>query len=461
MKMRRFKALLFVLLPLCVSGQAIVNGNFETWNNVVNATPAGWFSSNMQSIGATGMASCFQTTSSYSGANAVKLVSIANGNGVIGGYIINANIMRFPFGGGGVPYTDTPKFITGWYRYAPVGGDTGGILVSFNKNGHSLNISPGAFNAATNYTHFSFPILNPDSIPDSIAIYITSSANSLFGGGHGGSTLYIDDLAFSGSGTIAKIPNGNFDSTWVKDSTEEPEGWVEAGAPGSVTKVPGLNGVSAIEMQTMKANMPAAITTGTMGKNMRPQGGRAFTGKTDTLMGEYKLTSVGGDSGTVVVTFIKGGAVIMKIDSALAPAANIAHFKIPFSLPSAPDSMRIDIANTHSSIGIASVGTTLTVDDIELASALLGIKSAQAKATPHAYPNPAKNTIMVYPAAGTHGNISLVVYNTKGEAMVSRNMNEKDYNGGIRLSVDRLAPGMYFYKITCAENTQNGNFVKE
>lgn len=109
----------------------------------------------------------------------------------------------------GVPYTERPDSLTGFYDYLSVMGDSCKVGVFFSKwNATTMQrdtIGLGEFstNQSTggNYTRFSVPITYTSTdMPDTMGI-ITLSSKGGFGGGtpvgQNGSTLILDDLAFA------------------------------------------------------------------------------------------------------------------------------------------------------------------------------------------------------------------------------------------------------------------------
>src|SRR6185437_5573837 len=118
--------------------------------------------------------------------------------------------------------------------------DAAGLLVIFKKGGNT--ISYDAFKlmptSGSGYIFFS-DTLQLGSQPDTVIIGITSSYGILNGGKYNtgeipGSTLYIDDLAFTGAGTMPAIPGGDFESGWTTDNAESADGWQPNGDPGTV-----------------------------------------------------------------------------------------------------------------------------------------------------------------------------------------------------------------------------------
>ncbi len=101
----------------------------------------------------------------------------------------------------GFPYTGRPSKLEFWCKYSPVGNDTAGVRVYMQKwiGGHrdTIAFSEMKVNATAAYTLFQLPITyNYTETPDSAVILFGSSMNKYIS--RLGSTLFIDDVSFTG-----------------------------------------------------------------------------------------------------------------------------------------------------------------------------------------------------------------------------------------------------------------------
>ena len=152
-----------------------------------------------------------ETTDVYNGNYSLKLVS---GNMYIGGQffflpgvaatfyvdIQSANCIL------GKPFTDRPSTLKGYFKYAPVNGDSAAIEIMLKKGGLAIGSGKQIIYApVSNWTIFDVPVnYTSNEIPDSIVVVFSSSANYnltsmntlLTSTGQIGSTLYIDDVEF-------------------------------------------------------------------------------------------------------------------------------------------------------------------------------------------------------------------------------------------------------------------------
>ena len=321
---------------------------------------------------------------------------------------------------------------------------------------------------APGYTAFSHT-LSLGSQPDSMIVGMVSSYRVIGNGNYAtgeipGSTLYVDDLAFTGTGTMPPIPGGDFETGWTSTNFETPDGWTIEGDPGTVTQTTdSYKGSYAIKMETLSTVYSAGISIGKRSKNGQ-NNGVPYAGTKDTLVGYYKYTSVGGDSGSVYIGFTKNGATIFSTGMSLKQASSYTMFSIPFSLPSTPDSLLVDIRNSNSQHGSGHVGTILIVDEVTLKSQPwhTGFELFHPIQTSlSAYPNPAADLINIYPVPAMHGQGRVEVYNALGQIVISKNISDVENGRNIVLNSQDLKSGMYFYYINSKEFNGSGTFIKK
>lgn len=178
-------SLLIAVLPLVASAQTnpIPNAGFETW---ANGMPVEWFANNIPTMPTVVM----QDASAHSGSFALQ--------GTIGEFMstpIPPVIQR------GFPIATRYAALTGWYKNAPVGGDSLIVEVVIHNGGNPIGLG-AFFSGATvgTYTQFSAPIdyFSPDPA-DSAYIIITTVAEDAI---HVGTTFSIDDLLFTGVSAV-------------------------------------------------------------------------------------------------------------------------------------------------------------------------------------------------------------------------------------------------------------------
>jgi hypothetical protein len=388
------------MIPIHIFSQSILNGNFENWSSTNYDKLVNWENSNRESIPATGSISVSKTSDSHSGF-AIKIKTVSSSYDTIAGYFINTP--GDPLGGeGGFPYSAKPSKITGYYKYNLSGNDTALILVIFKSVGTIVSTDVFKIRGTgqqTNYTFFNFP-LSLSVMPDTVII--AASSSNVIGevGIEPGSTLYLDELAFTGSGTMPAINNGNCEN-WVTTSYDQLSGWdCSLGNLNIIKTTDSYKGTYALELLSTKRGSGSeevgSITSGQQTDN-GTYGGLPFSNQVDTVFGYYKYFNNSGDHAIVTVQFFSNGINIGGDQLELNPSASYVKFQLPFSLPVAPDTMRIDISSSKWPFSNIGNGSTLYIDEIQLASAPLytGFRELNTLKSFSIYPNPAKKQFTV------------------------------------------------------------------
>jgi hypothetical protein len=177
------------------------NGDFEDWNEVATEEPNNWFSSNLFTF-SSGL-SVTKTEDSFEGAFAAKLeTKLTMFNDTM------AVLTNGQFGDngpyGGLPVSNTPDKLTGYYKYIPVGPDTALVGLTLFRYDDNTGITSKLEEAfiqllpANEYTPFEVPVIYDQyPLPDTVNIAISAS-NITDGVYNGlGSTLYIDAMEIS------------------------------------------------------------------------------------------------------------------------------------------------------------------------------------------------------------------------------------------------------------------------
>jgi hypothetical protein len=213
MKTWRVASFLFLTLPLAaLNAQTLPNPGFENWVTVGTAceNPTHWDSPN-EGVALFGVCSVFKETGSVqAGSAAVRLETIliplvnlrapaAISNGTL---VVNASD---PFNStvqGGSPIWGRPDALTGYYRYAPQGGDSLTIRVRlYDITGtDTLLIAEDELTDDSNtgaYVPFTLP-LNYLTLDDAelAQVLIRSTRNTT--DATVGTTLWMDELRFTG-----------------------------------------------------------------------------------------------------------------------------------------------------------------------------------------------------------------------------------------------------------------------
>jgi len=211
--MKKVVAIFFIFVCGILTGQAQPNGGFENWHTEFSSqVPDSWQTFNFLTITfPPNPLSVFKTSGidKHSGNYGLKLETVyINNNPAPGtiddtiGRIFTGKITISPPSiHYGFPYSGRPEMLEFWCKYVPVGMDTAGaavILRRWNGNGNDTIASGIAIIKATaSYTLFQMGLTYlSTALPDSAIIAFASSKRA--SQARVGSTLYLDDVAFTG-----------------------------------------------------------------------------------------------------------------------------------------------------------------------------------------------------------------------------------------------------------------------
>jgi Secretion system C-terminal sorting domain len=471
------KRTLLIVLPMLLSigaiAQSCPNGDFENWNVYPYSLPdSGWYTSNPRSLAQADTLTVWPVTG-YIG-QAVHIQTAIIGTDTMQAYVINT-LGDPKNGSGGVPYTQQPTAITGYYRYNMVGGDSSIMIIEFKKAGAVISATQFAFRnvsgSISTFTPFSFPLNSIPEAPDSVIIGISSS-NVLGSGMRSGSWLEVDQLAFSGTGITEPIPGGTFDN-WATDSVYSPAGWTPEtngngtdGVSRSATHVAGDFSLRLTTQSTYGSEHNGqvvncgVVTTGHVSPNSGPVGGLPYTLTTDTLSGYYLYSPAGVDTGMLFVSLSAAGAMVGGNGYMFHAASSWTYFEMPFTAFSTPDTMRIDIQS--GSWYATTPGSVLNIDYLQLKSHPLPVLSVNSISKTHnviAYPNPANDMLNIACNGCFTGPVHAGIYDITGRMILKRDYSQ--WPGVATFDVGGLPHGMYFYELISDGNTMRDKFIKE
>ena len=215
----KFFTLLFIttfIATWAMAQDTIPNAGFESWTaNVVPAynTPDDWTTLNPLT-GALNVFTAYKdSTVVHSGHYSVKLVTKSVAGQTAPGILTTGTIN--PGSGsinGGIPIASRPAYLSGWYQYAPIGGDTAAVsilLTKWDAVGDSEiivgQVGQNIGTAANSWSSFSLAInYLSNATPDTVLISFFSSATQA---GAVNSTLWLDDLSYNAISGIREVEN--------------------------------------------------------------------------------------------------------------------------------------------------------------------------------------------------------------------------------------------------------------
>jgi hypothetical protein len=459
--------LAFALTVSIANGQiAVPNGGFELWTSSTSENPENYpNNSNFQNFFYYQLPfNVIKSTDAYHGAYAIELRTVANDKDTSFGYFININPESAPTEWtGGMPYSEKPTGIRGYYKYNVASADSATIIVTFSKAGINIGtyfLSIGGVHST--YTLFDFTF-NPALAvaPDSVSFGALSckfAPDKEQPSGPAGSILIMDSVSFTGVISQPTLLNGDFE-LWESQTYDSPNEWIVHTRNGE-----GLNktndaysGSYAIELKTYLGNQdgsPAAqqgyISTGyypdNCDGNCQQMGGFPFTNQKDTLAFYYKYTPSSDDTASVSLNFKKNGVNIWGTGTNLLAAATYQYKEIPFDIGQSPDSVIIDILSSYwNHSALSYVGSTLIIDEIHFKATGQPTNIFKAKVNDKISisPNPSSGKFIVQGPGSTIS--SMEIYNEAGKKI--RTISNNKLQRTAEINISDYPKGVYFIKV--------------
>lgn len=439
--MRNIYTILLSLLSVAGFAQ-MPNGGFENWTTVpVGESLDYWENSSLQSD--SGVVT--KSTDKVSGSFSVKLKTVYEANGdTTFGYFINGDPDKFT---GGLPCTNAPDSIVGYYKYDIKPTDTALFLAIPKALGTPTSQALLKITGKqTTWKRFSIPFVYPTfKVCDSIIIAAASSNALANVSMQRGSWLMIDSIHFKGTSPCA-IPNHSFEN-WSPVSYEDPNTWTSfngyfAGFGLGDTlcqKTTDANtGSFAVQLNNIASGpKPDTITSqlhlgGIDFNNFTPIG-VPFTQQPAYLNGYYKFSPGGTDTAFVAVFAKKSGSYISQDFIALTAASSYTGFSVSLNIPSAPDTVAVVLLAGN------NPGSIAKFDDLTFSAWPVFVDEVSSTETANIYPNPTTGTFAI---AGVNGHM-VSVYSLTGKLI-----HQEILRGNRQVILPSQAKGMYLVKIT-------------
>jgi len=275
----------------------IPNNSFENWDTVsMGDMLDGWMSTNDWYPN-----TVTRTTDAASGDYAIRMQGYLMGSDSAFAAIFNGDPGDLT---GGIPFTQKPDSLKGYYKYHIAGNDTGTIMLIFTSASHGplTMLIEQITGTENNYIPFSYPItwdpmllgISPDSL------VIAFSPNNVESSMDTGSYLYLDNISFTGTGITDTIPNSDFEN-WTNLEYDDPTDWssidqylAAEGKNSSIKTTDAYDGNYALILETVLmdswGDTVGNIFSGELSISSPPSG-FPYTGNPKKLTGYYKFTS--------------------------------------------------------------------------------------------------------------------------------------------------------------------------
>lgn len=475
-KMKR-KILLACLaaLPAIVCAQTIPNGNFEKWDSdsfdMVKFYPTN-SNKDLQRIGMP--FNCERSTDAFHGSYAVKLTTREFQGQPLFGYFLNTS----PEDGepeewhGGMPYTEKPTGIRGYYKSNIPAGDTALVIVSFSKNGANVgSYTVKLVGQHSTYTLFDM-VFSPalGVTPDSV-IFGATSSNVFIMGGINGSMLLLDSVSFKGVSSQPATFNSDFEE-WETEKIEIPQQWYSQGGPEVVVKkstdaYQGDFGAriesSLIDWDGQMRAISGSLGTGYYPVNCNPcdlAGGHSFTSMNDTLVFWYKYTAAAGSKGSGYYMLRENGNVVGGDQFEIEPSATFLKMEVPIIAFQTPDTLVVDFQSLRWTDSLPlQAAAVLIIDEVHLKSQPLstGLFRHVKTQLVNVYPNPASGSVnMEMERAEAYPGTTIRLVNNLGQTVHISEMSGSNH----RINLEGLPAGAYYYLLESGgQKLQSGKLI--
>lgn len=448
---------------LICAQNSVPNGSFENWTTITSSHPTNYdFNSNRDDMGVFNI----NKTTGYTGNYGVELKTVS-ADGIRMAYLLNENppSQDPSTWHGGIPCTQIPTGIQGFYKYNQASGDQGMVIVTFSKNGTNIGVySANLGGLHTEYTPFNLsfsPALA--QTPDSVIIAFASSG---FSGAVVGSTLVVDNISFTGVASQPALMNGDFEQ-WTAVVMESLNDWLNHNYDDNQMKktTDAFKGNFALELKTFvgeQNDRPKAQSGHTMtgyyndncGGNCYPQGGYPFTNQTDVLEFYYKYQPVGNDQGEVNLYFKKknSGQDAWYANAFLPATSQYTFVEVPINLQFVPDTVIIQFMSSRGDlVSMSNIGSTLKIDEVYFRSQKTGLYNLITKEIT-IFPNPVDKTFNL------PNNLSIdkiTISDIRGAKVMSIK------NVSYQVDVSTLQKGIYIVMIETKDGIYKGKLLKK
>jgi len=445
---------------------SIPNGNFESWTSTTIDNPTNYpYTSNENAISANQPTNVVKTTDAYHGQTAIQLSTISTQYGSNLGYFLNADSKKgnISLWTNGMPYTEKPIGIRGYYKYNVATADSGMIIAIFRKNSSTIGTYMIRIGGVKDtYTLFNIPFVPAlTQTPDSVIFGAVSSNFYKNNNGVAGSILKLDSVSFTGVTNQPTAMDGDFE-LWTQ--TQSPYiivGWNEKDKQlsGIARTTDAKTGLSALQLTTTLGDQngtpraqPGSVSTGYYDSGCNCQkGGKAYSSQKDTLAFWYKYAPVSTDNAEVSLSFFKNGTSIAWESQTLTASPNYQYIEKPFQIGQTPDTVIVQIQSSlWANSAETFVGSVLKIDNMYFKSKLhTGLFTPSTNEEVYILPNASSGKFTI--TNNIAGTLSFDIYNVTGTKLQLKNQISNE------IDITNAAKGMYFVRIYI----DNKSYVKK
>ena len=276
----------------------------------------------------------------------------------------------------------------------------------------------------------------------------------------------------------AQIPNNGFETWTTIGSYSNPNQWAtlnDVTASANVftcTKgTPGNPGSSYIKLTSKSVTgmglKPGIAVSGALNSaTMQAVSGFPFTGRPESLAGNWEYMAYGSDKGYISILLTKWNATAHSRDTIgykffamSGMVMNWAAFTIPMAYQSSsfPDSAIIVLSASNANGAATAANSFLYIDNLTFKNIAWLSAGAIPRQSFHIFPNPVINSLTVE-IPGTDETAWVEIFNLSGKLEFS---DHKVLNSGMmQLDVHGLLPGTYIIKLKKGTEVISARFIR-
>lgn len=291
--------------------------------------------------------------------------------------------------------------------------------------------------------------------------------------------LFLLQLVFIPSILSAQIPNSGFEDWIDKGNYNNPDLWsslndmTEPAGVFTCTKgSPGNPGASYLKLTSRNVTgmglMSGIAVSGELNTNdMQALSGFSFTGRPESISGNWKYMAYEGDQGYISVLLTLWNTSSQSRDTigyTYHPLPGMemswAAFTIALDYQSSlfPDSCIVFLSSSNANGAPTAINSFLYIDDLNFNNIITSINDQMIDSGFQIYPNPAKSEIFIeFPATYKTGSITII--DMKGQILLRKE--NQSIPDKATLDVHNLPYGIYLIEVQSGPDIQSKLFIKD
>lgn len=290
--------------------------------------------------------------------------------------------------------------------------------------------------------------------------------------------LFLIQSVFISSTLSAQIPNSGFEDWIDKGNYNNPDLWsslndmTEPAGVFTCTKgSPGNPGASYLKLTSKNVSgmglMPGIAVSGELDTNdMQALSGFSFTGRPESISGNWKYMAYGGDQGYISILLTLWNPSSQSRDTigyTYYPLPGMemswATFTIALDYQSSlfPDSCIVFLSSSNANGVPTGINSYLYIDNLNFHNIITSINDQKIELGFQLYPNPAKSVIYIeFPA--TYKTVNIKIFDMTGQILLQKE--NQSIPDKATLDVHDFPYGIYLIQVQTEQEVQSKLFIR-